>query len=384
MGIKGINQLLKRECGDVHISRIPMKSYAGRSIAVDAAMYICAFKCRPNYLESLIELFTKFRECRINALFVFDGEAPDEKRSERASRASKKTMQYNRIEQLEADLLAYTKTSVVSNALNEINSSSKIRQHPLIKHSFNYREVADYVKKLRSTILRISERDFDQCRELLDMFGFQYLTAPGEGEFYCAELLKLGLVDEMITKDTDALACLAPRVITGIEGDCFVVVTLSQILEKMGLDEASWVDLCIMCGTDFNMNIPRIGPVKAYALIKAHRSIDEIGKSKGIDISILNHTRIRQLFATSNISGDDSLRPNIQSTLKDVDFDALVAFIFTESLSVSPSRLRKRMKISVVVPRTPPQTPPSAIPTTTAPSANPTSSTTPPPTTPTI
>lgn len=351
MGIKGINQLLKRECADEHISRVSMKSFAGKSIAVDTAMYICAYKCRPNYIESFIELFTKFRECKINAVFIFDGEAPDEKRSERACRASKKNMQYNRIEQLEADLLAYTKTNVVSNALSEINSS-KIGKHPLLKQSFNYRAVSDYVKHLRSNILRVTERDFEQCKELIGMFGFQYLIAPGEGEFYCAELIRMGIVDEMITKDTDALACLAPRVITGIESGCFVVVTLECILKKLDLDEHAWLDLCILCGTDFNQNIAKIGPVKAYALIKKHKSIDVIGET--MDVSVLNHTRTRQLFRACTIV-DDAARPIVKDCT-DVDFDSLVALIFKESLSISPSRLRKRMHIKVAqLPTLPPQ-----------------------------
>ena len=67
-------------------------------------------------------------------------------------------------------------------------------------------------------------------------------------------------------------------------------------------------NLCILCGTDYNKNIYKVGPKKAYDLLKKHESIDNFT----IDTSILNHIRVRELFCpkydTFNIiSNDDDI-----------------------------------------------------------------------------
>jgi len=64
----------------------------------------------------------------------------------------------------------------------------------------------------------------------------------------------------------------------------------------MELTSDEFLDFCIMCGTDYNDNIPGVGPVKAYALIKEYGSIEHIGRQTSLDISILNHIKSRELF----------------------------------------------------------------------------------------
>ena len=54
-----------------------------------------------------------------------------------------------------------------------------------------------------------------------------------------------------------------------------------------------------MCGTDYNKNIPKVGPMTSYSLISKHKSIEEIEKNTKLDISILKHIRSRELFSFS-------------------------------------------------------------------------------------
>ena len=60
-----------------------------------------------------------------------------------------------------------------------------------------------------------------------------------------------------------------------------------------------------MCGTDYNDNIPKIGPKNAFKLINEFKSIEKIKEVKDYDISILNHVRVRELFSFSeNLNWD--------------------------------------------------------------------------------
>jgi flap endonuclease-1 len=55
-------------------------------------------------------------------------------------------------------------------------------------------------------------------------------------------------------------------------------VKLSAVLEGMELTMNEFIDLCILLGCDYCDTIRGIGPVKAYDLIKKHKSIEEILK----------------------------------------------------------------------------------------------------------
>jgi 5'-3' exonuclease len=45
--------------------------------------------------------------------------------------------------------------------------------------------------------------------------------------------------------------------------------------QHLGLTKAQFLDLCILCGTDFGPKIAGVGPMRALQLIQQHGSIEE-------------------------------------------------------------------------------------------------------------
>jgi 5'-3' exonuclease len=318
MGIKGLNQLLKRVCESTHITLVPIGNFAYKKIAIDAALYVCVFKNRHNYVEAIVEFLTTLRENRIHPFFVFDGIAPEEKRNERIHRANKRAAARERIAMLERDLETYTQTGKVSDALRDVDSRVK----SLIPSRLCVRKIIEYIDRLKSQILVITPQDFETLKSLLSAFDIPYTTAEGEGEFLCAALARHGIVDAVMSCDTDVFACLSPTTITRIEGDYFHVVSLAKILEGLKLTETEFIDLCIMCGTDFNPNIPDIGFVKSYNYISKYKSIDELPKE--LDTSLLIHERVRNLFNSTSVVPDISVpysgRVNYEQVTKLIEY----------------------------------------------------------------
>lgn len=290
MGIKGLNQLLQRFCGTAHLSYVPIVNFAGKKVAVDATHYMYVFKVRADFKLAIVEFLTLLRENGIHPFFVFDGVAPPEKQQERAHRAEKRAHQRERIKNLELDLEVYKQTNEMSTLLQSVSfrprKLSAVKVHPQV--------IQEYIDKLKLSLINITDEDLELMKSLLDAFGIAHVTADGEGEFLCAALGRHGLVDAVMTADTDVLPCLAPTVINKIKDGYFQVVSLDAILSELDFTPSQFIDLCILCGTDFNQNIHRIAAIGAHSLISTHKSIDNIPHE---GVAILNHKRVRQLFS---------------------------------------------------------------------------------------
>src|SRR5205085_556375 len=69
---------------------------------------------------------------------------------------------------------------------------------------------------------------------------------------------------------------------------------LSDILDKLKISFKTFVDLCIMGGTDFNDNIPNYALKKSYNLLIKHGSIENLPPN--LNTEILNYKRSREIF----------------------------------------------------------------------------------------
>jgi 5'-3' exonuclease len=72
------------------------------------------------------------------------------------------------------------------------------------------------------------------------------------------------------------------------------MLRLSDVLESLDISFNQLQDFCIMCGTDYNSNIDRIGPSKSFDLIYGNGSLEKL--TEKMDTSILNYQRVRELF----------------------------------------------------------------------------------------
>lgn len=330
MGVKRLNNLLTRMCGMSHVSLVPICNFTDKAIAVDATLYVCILKMKNNYVSAIIEFLTLFRQHRIRPIFVFDGEAPAEKHRERIERADRRAVARNRIKLLERDLEIYKTTQQASDLLKSIDLKSR----KLVPSKISVTKIQEHIDRLKSQILSIGPQDFETMKNLLNVFGIPFITAEGEGEFLCSALARHGMVDAVLTRDTDALACLSPNVITDIDGEYFHVVSLQEVFTGLELGPSEFVDLCIMCGTDFNTNIPKIGPYRAYELIKEYRSIDNLPLN--IDRSCLNHKRVREIFRFS-----DSVPSITIPKCENVKYDELSRY--TTNVELIKNRLTRKV-----------------------------------------
>jgi DNA excision repair protein ERCC-5 len=108
-----------------------------------------------------------------------------------------------------------------------------------------------------------------ECQALLRLFGLPYITAPMEAEAQCAELVRLGLVDGIVTDDSDIFLFGGTRVYKNMfNSNKFVECYLSSDLEKeLSLSRDQLISIAHLLGSDYTEGLPGIGPVTALEII---------------------------------------------------------------------------------------------------------------------
>jgi DNA excision repair protein ERCC-5 len=117
----------------------------------------------------------------------------------------------------------------------------------------------------------------NECQQLLGLFGLPYITAPMEAEAQCAELVSLGLVDGIVTDDSDVFLFGGTRVYKNMFNQSkFVECYLTSDLEKeYSLHREKLISFAHLLGSDYTEGIPGIGPVTALEIVTEFSSLEE-------------------------------------------------------------------------------------------------------------
>lgn len=344
MGIKLLNKFLRNNCPDI-FEQVHISEYSYKKVSVDVSLYLCKFKsiAGDRWLSMFLNLIACLRKNEVHCVMIYDNGAPPEKNAERKERAAQRAKVEERVYKLEEAIEKYHLTCEVDPLLvsfyQKKKKASDVRKRLLGKEdtTVDMNFVIAEVEKMRSNILEINPGDFELTKKLFDILNVPYYDAPLEAETMCADLCKRNIVDAVLSEDTDVLAYGAPIFLSKInthDGTC-VRIKYAELLEKLDLFDREFLDLCIMCGTDYNKNIFRVGPEKAYKYIQKHSSIEEISMNTTVDVKILNHVRGRELF-----------REYEQKDIKvpycgPPDFQKLSEFIFKHNIKCSVEGLKK-------------------------------------------
>lgn len=334
MGIVNLRQFLKKKCGAFERT-VPLSFFSNKTISIDANMYMCVYKAVCNnenqFKEAFINLFLSLTEAKINVIIVFDGKAPVEKNEEKQRRITKKETSETRITDSVIAIEEYEKSGTVSPLLVQIHK--RVTSGAVVEtiEPQDLEKIKQHVEKQRKHIFRITAEDFQIVKHLANIFGFIVISAPGEAEILCAHLIKNNLADAVLTKDTDVLACCVPIMITEINvlTKKATIITIDYILSSLELSEDQMLDFCILCGTDYNSNINKIGPVSALKLIKKHGNLETIESTETkLDTSVLKYPVTRRLFTEVDIQ--EVSIPNMSP----VNYEKLNEYIYENKLKI--------------------------------------------------
>jgi 5'-3' exonuclease len=302
MGIKSLNKFLRESFPNV-FENIHISEYRYKKIAIDITLYLCHFKVNfgeERWFMGFLNLVKTLREYEIHCVFIFDNGYPPEKQEERKQRMLQRAKTEEKVFKLEQAIEKYEENGQIENVLIEFQNKKNINPVRILNkkstNNININAIKYLVKKMRRQLFTISKEDYQLIRELFDILDVPYYNSPLEAETMCADLCIQGKVDAVLTEDTDVLAYASPVFLSNYRDGYCTRINTENLFNQMELTSDEFLDFCIMCGTDYNKNIFKVGPSKSYKYILEHKNIDKLKSNTSLDISNLNHIRVRQLF----------------------------------------------------------------------------------------
>lgn len=180
------------------------------------------------------------------------------------------------------------------------------------KNKVSLRSMDQLVDSIMNSLLVVSTGDYEKVKALFEILKIPTFQAIGEAEATCSWLCESGYVAAVLTEDTDVLAYGCPVFLHKLnlnDGTCSRIQH-QTMLDALQLERHSFLDFCILCGTDYNKNLSKIGSDRGYKLILAHRDLEhieqyyqkntqyEVSEELYDEFKKLQYKRIREIFTS--------------------------------------------------------------------------------------
>ena len=266
MGIQGLTKLLHEKAPGC-IKEAEIKSFFGRTIAVDASMSIYQFLIAmkmaseagvvelsdesgqvTSHLQGLWSRTLRMLSEGMKPVYVFDGAPPEMKRKELEERKAKAQAAREELKRAEEE------------------------------------GDAEAIEKMSKRTVRVTKEQTEECKKLLRLMGLPVVDAKTEAEAQCAEIVRAGKAWAVGTEDMDALTFGAKVLLRHLsyseaKKQPILEFHLKAVLESLDMTKDQFIDMCILLGCDYCGRIPGIGPVKAFDGIRKHKTIEEFIKN---------------------------------------------------------------------------------------------------------
>lgn len=159
-----------------------------------------------------------------------------------------------------------------------LNSKSQLQNAE--DYEKELRQLRNQQKKDRRDADEVTHIMVTECQQLLRLFGLPYITAPMEAEAQCAELVNLGIVDGIVTDDSDVFLFGGTRVYKNMFNQAkFVECYLSSDLEKeYSLDRQKLIRIAHLLGSDYTEGLPNVGPVTALEILSEFETLEQFAE----------------------------------------------------------------------------------------------------------
>ena len=123
----------------------------------------------------------------------------------------------------------------------------------------------------------VSDETYAEAKRLLQLFGVPYVEAPEEAEAQCAQLEGAGLVDGVVTEDSDALLLGARSVYKHLfdPQHHVEVYEMADVEAELNVSRDELIALAHLLGSDYTDGVHGVGIVNAMEAVAAFGACDD-------------------------------------------------------------------------------------------------------------
>ena len=297
MGIKGLKGIIRKHAPDA-IKPFYFDLLQGKKVAIDSSILLYKFryiyKTDDFHIRGFKQKINEFRDKGILPIFVFDGKPPDAKKEVLNQRKENRNKMKERLNDLTK---SFKELGVEPNFQEFIDDSDSEPEPGLIEAKKIYSEI----EKIKKNLLYVHKIHSTEVITLLKDLGVPFFESSGEAEESCVYLQKMGIVEYILTEDTDTLVFGGTNIILQTKNN-FEIINLQVLLNSLELDHSEFIDLCILCGCDYTTTIPKVGPAMSLKIIKEYRTIPNFieNQTKWTIPDSFDYQLARSLFLQNN------------------------------------------------------------------------------------
>tara|TARA_B100001094_G_scaffold239684_1_gene235216 strand:+ start:223 stop:1185 length:963 start_codon:yes stop_codon:yes gene_type:complete len=207
------------------------------------------------HITGFINRVVFYLQAKTIPIFIFDGKPPEEKADTLAERRDAREKAEEQIRVLESQV-----------AGDDLTDESR-------------KEITDKLENAKNNLVYVKREHFQDVRNILSLLGIPYFDPSeyglgGEAEHICSTIQKRGIVDHVVTDDTDTFVFGATSVLRSSSGGKVQHIFLNNILQGLDMTYNEFVDFCIISGCDYCNTIPRVACAGAYSAIKKYKNIE--------------------------------------------------------------------------------------------------------------
>ncbi|KAG5676645.1 hypothetical protein PVAND_006464 [Polypedilum vanderplanki] len=175
--------------------------------------------------------------------------------------------------------------------------------------------------KLNRMGMSITQSMTRDCKELLKLFGIPYIKSPTEAEAQCAFLNHIGMIDGIITDDSDVWLFGAKTVYKNffVQKKSVMEFRMDNVQEMYHLDRYKLIQLAMLVGSDYTLGLHGVGAVTALEILAAFPPTPQVEGETDQYQSLLSSLRkFRDWFIGGREAGTNG-KSALKSKLKNVE-----------------------------------------------------------------
>jgi DNA excision repair protein ERCC-5 len=102
----------------------------------------------------------------------------------------------------------------------------------------------------------------------LKILGIPFVVAPSEAEAQCAALEQMGIVDGIITEDSDVFLFGGKNIFRGVFQNNIRYYSASKIQQSLKMNREKMIIFAMLLGSDYTRGAKGIGLVNAMEIVK--------------------------------------------------------------------------------------------------------------------